>query len=203
MPRSNGAIVIGGSYGALDALEVILAAFPADFDAPIVIALHLLPTRKSGLAEMLAHKTSLQVKEAEDKEPVLAGSVYLVSPNYHLLIEREGHFSLSADDPVNFSRPAIDVLFESAADAYGPRLAGVLLSGANEDGARGLARIRANGGVGVVQAPETAVASAMPSAALRMDGGATVLRVEEIGPFLAALARSGRFLYSNPKQAPA
>lgn len=203
MQHSNAGIVIGGSFGAFDALDVILPAFPADFGVPIVIALHMLPTRNSGLCEMLASRTALRVKEAEDKEPVAGGTVYLASPNYHLLIERAGHFSLSADDLVNFSRPSIDVLFESAADACGPLLAGVLLSGANADGARGLARIRANGGVAVVQAPETALADAMPSAALRIDAGVHVFSPDRIGPFLVELERSDRFLHPNHKKAPA
>jgi two-component system chemotaxis response regulator CheB len=192
MSHSLATIVIGGSAGALDALGVILPALPAGFALPIVIGLHLLPGRPSGLAAVLAHHSPLPVKEAEDKELILPGTVYLVSPNYHLLIERQGHFSLSVDELVNFSRPSIDVLFESAADAYGSRLAGVLLSGANDDGARGLARIRAAGGLTIVQTPETAASSAMPAAAVRCGAAAEVLALEAIGPRLVALASAHR-----------
>lgn len=192
MSHPLAAIVIGGSAGALDALSVILPELPADFHLPVVVALHLLPGRPSGLAAVLGYRCALRVKEAEDKEPILPGTLYLVSPNYHLLVERQGCFSLSADELVNFSRPSIDVLFESAADAYGSGLAAVLLSGANDDGARGLARIRAAGGVAIVQTPETAVASTMPSAALLCGAAGEVLPLEAIGPRLVVLANAHR-----------
>ena len=151
--------------------------------------LHLLPTKPSGLAGVLAHGCQLRVKEAEDKEPIAPRTLYLASPNYHLLIERRRCFSLSVDAQVHFSRPAIDVLFETAADAYGPALLGVLLTGANEDGAHGLARIKAAGGTVLVQAPETALARAMPEAALRLTPVDHVLTPTEIGAFLSELER--------------
>jgi two-component system, chemotaxis family, protein-glutamate methylesterase/glutaminase len=188
MTRSKSqAIVIGGSAGALEALNCVLPALPHGFTLPIAVVLHLLPGRPSGLAPVLQDRSKLLVKEADDKEPIVGGTVYLGSPNYHLLIEKERCFSLSVDEPVLFSRPSIDVLFESAADAYGPGLIGVLLSGANEDGARGLARIHEAGGVALVQAPDSAATRAMPEAAIartRVDG---VLPPAELGRILAHL----------------
>jgi len=182
------AIVMGGSSGAIDALDAILSVLPRTLGLPVALALHILPGKPSGLAGLFGGRCALPVKEAEDKEPLVSGTVYLASPNYHLLIERQHHFSLSVDDPVHFSRPSIDVLFESAADAYGPGLTGVLLSGANEDGARGLERIHAAGGVTVVQAPDTASAPQMPDAALRLFRADHVLPPGKIGLLLARLA---------------
>lgn len=181
------AVVIGGSAGALDALDVIVDALPSTFPLPVAVVLHLRPGRPSGLAHVLQDKCALPVKEAEDKEPLKGGVVYLASPNYHLLVERERCFSLSVDDAVHFSRPAIDVLFETAAEAYGSSLCGVLLSGANEDGAAGLVRIRAAGGLTVVQHPETATSRQMPDAAIARDAGTYVLPPNEIVPLLSAL----------------
>jgi len=132
-------------------------------------------------------RSALVVKEAEDKEPLVPCTVYLAPPNYHLLVEAQRHFSLSVDDPVLFSRPAIDVLFDSAADAFGPALVGLLLTGASEDGARGLARIQRAGGLALVQAPSTAAVRTMPEAALRLFSPDHVLPLDEIGPFLARL----------------
>ncbi|HEV8550887.1 MAG TPA: chemotaxis protein CheB, partial [Polyangiaceae bacterium] len=142
-----------------------------------------------GLPDALGNLCALPTKEAEDKEPLRAGVLYVAAPNYHLLVERGRCFSFSMDEPVWFSRPAIDVLFESAADTYGRGLLGVLLSGANEDGAQGLARIRAQGGTTVVQTPESATARPMPDAALRLGAARHVLSPAEIGAFLAQLAR--------------
>ena len=184
------AIVMGGSAGAFEALQTILPALPRVLPVPIAIVLHLLPGRPSGLAKLFSLKSGLTVKEAEDKEPVAAGTVYLGSPNYHLLLEKDRHFSLSVDAPVHFSRPAIDVLFESAADVFGPALVGVLLSGANEDGARGLLRIHEAGGTTIVQSPEGAAAPQMPEAALRLCTVDHVGTVAAIGPLLGRLMNS-------------
>lgn len=183
--RANRAIVIGGSSGALDALALILPALPSGFVTPVALVLHIQPGRPSGLVNLFRTTSSLSVKEAEDKEPIEPGTLYVAPPNYHLLVESEHHLSLSVDEPVHFSRPAIDVLFESAADAYGRGLAGVLLSGANEDGARGLDRIFAAGGATVVQDPSTAVARQMPDAALRAGCPHRVLSPRDIAPYLA------------------
>jgi two-component system chemotaxis response regulator CheB len=189
MPKRLRAVVIGGSAGALDVLQAVLPALPATFQLPVAVVVHVLPSRPSGLAEVLGQGSALAVREANDKERFEPGTVYIASPNYHLLLEKDGHFSLSVDELVNFSRPAIDVLFESAADAFGPELVGVLLSGANEDGARGLLRIQRAGGTTVVQSPDTALARQMPEAALRLLGPDHVIPSNEIGPLLRELAR--------------
>lgn len=185
------AIVIGGSAGALDALQVILPALPRTLPVPVTIVLHVLAGRPSGLADIMGRSTEITVREAEDKQPLEPGVVYFAPPNYHLLIETQRYFSLSVDEPVLFSRPAIDVLFDSAADAYGSALIGVLLSGANEDGAAGLARIRASGGTTIVQAPEVAIARPMPEAAIRLGAAEHVLPSDQIAPWLSRLVNGG------------
>jgi two-component system chemotaxis response regulator CheB len=181
------AIVVGGSAGALDALSQILPALPAGFSIPIALVLHVHPGKPSYLAPLLANRCQLTVKEAEDKEPLAPATIYVAPPNYHLLVEPRRCLSLSVDDPVLFSRPAIDVLFESAADAYGAELAGLLLTGGSEDGARGLAEIKRKGGLTIVQAPSTASVPTMPQAALRLAPVDQVLPLREIGPYLAQL----------------
>jgi two-component system chemotaxis response regulator CheB len=191
--RTEGAdaVVLGGSAGALDAPGKILPSLPGDYPLPVALVLHLPASGPSYLADVLRATGALPVKEAEDKEPILPAALYLAPPNYHLLVEKTGRFSLSVDDPVLFSRPSIDVLFESAAEVFGPRTVAVLLSGANEDGARGLRRVHELGGRTVVQAPRTAFARAMPEAALRLTPGAIVLSLSELGPFLACLHPRG------------
>jgi two-component system chemotaxis response regulator CheB len=182
------AIVIGGSAGALEALSVLLPALPADTAVAIAIVVHLPPTKPSHLAEVLGNKTRLPVKEAEDKEPVAPGTVYVAPPGYPLLIEKMRTFALSTDELVHYSRPAIDVLFESAAEAYGDRLAGIILTGSNADGARGLAAIKRRGGLAVVQSPEGALVATMPEAAIAIAQADRVLPVEGIAALLAGLA---------------
>ena len=182
------AFVIGGSAGALEVISAVLPALPKGLGVAVLIVVHLAPNRHSYLPEVLATRTSLTVKEPDDKEPLLPGVVYVAPANYHLLVERDRTLALSVDDAVNFSRPSIDVLFESAADSLGPAVAGVLLTGANDDGASGLAKIKARGGVAIVQAPETASAAAMPQAGIRATAVDHVLRPEGIGPLLAELA---------------
>jgi len=184
------AVVIGGSSGALEALATVLPALPATSAVPIVIVVHLPPDRPSHLAAVLGARTTLRVREAEDKEPLAPGAIYVGPPNYHLLIERGGTFALSADDLLHFSRPSIDVLFESAADAYGPRLAGVILSGANADGADGLATIRRAGGVTIAQSPQAALSRAMPEAAIARAHPGYVLGLPEMAELLARITVS-------------
>jgi two-component system chemotaxis response regulator CheB len=186
--RNIEAIVIGGSAGALEALAALLPALPRDFPIPIALVVHLPPTKPSLVAHVLASKCSLRVKEPDDKEPLAPATLYVAPPNYHLLMEKSRCFSLSVDDPVLFSRPSIDVLFESAADAWGPALAGLILTGANEDGARGLRAIQDAGGLTIVQSPATALVATMPEAALRLGKPDHVLPLQEIGAFLASLA---------------
>lgn len=186
------AIVIGGSAGALEALAVILPALPADFPLPVLLVIHIPPNKPSYLVEVLGRSTQLSVKEAEDKEPLCAGTLYVAPPSYHLLVERQRILSLSVDEPIHFSRPSIDVLFESAAEAYGAALLGLLLTGANADGARGIARIKEAGGVTMVQAPQTSSSPEMPEAALRLTRVDHVLPPLELGVLLSALGRGER-----------
>jgi two-component system, chemotaxis family, protein-glutamate methylesterase/glutaminase len=178
------AVVIGASAGALEALSVILPALPASFRLPVLIVVHLPPDRESVLAELFQGKCRLMVREAQDKEPIRGGTVYFAPPGYHLLVEMDKHLSLSADEPIIYSRPSIDALFESAADAYGPGLIAVILSGASHDGASGMRAIVDAGGMAIVQNPADAFARAMPKAALDACPGALVLSVDEIAAWL-------------------
>ena len=174
------AVVIGVSAGGLKALTAILPALPADYPLPIMIVIHLPPDRGSVVAELFDAKCALTVREAEDKEDILPGHVYFAPPDYHLLIEADHRLSLSSEEPVLFSRPSIDVLFESAADVYGEGLIGVILTGANSDGAAGLKAVMAAGGKPVVQRPDLAYASAMPEAALTLCPQAEALTLDQI-----------------------
>jgi two-component system, chemotaxis family, protein-glutamate methylesterase/glutaminase len=189
LPTLGRAVVIGGSAGALEALSQILPVLPADFPWPVFVVVHLPPHSESLLAEVLQNKCSLKVREAEDKEPFVPGTVYFAPPDYHLLIEAGGYFSLSADEPELFSRPSIDVLFESAADVYGPDLVGIILSGANQDGSRGLLAIADEGGQTIVQDPATAYAKMMPTQALQSCPHSPALSAEEIARYLVKESR--------------
>ena len=161
-------IVMGASWGGLAALERVLGGLPGDFPAPIAVAQHRSPDGSSrGLASLLAVHTPLPVVDVEDKQPIEPGHVYLAPPDYHLYVEPDGLFALSVDDAVLYSRPSIDVLFESAADQYRHRLISVLLTGANEDGARGVAAVKRLGGYTIVQNPIEAERPEMPRAAMR------------------------------------
>ena len=182
--RGFDAIVIGGSAGAVEALSVLLPALPASLRAAVFIVVHLPRDRKSLLPEIFSHRCALPVREAEDKEPVEPGTVYFAPPDYHLLVNEGPQLALSADELVHFSRPSIDVLFESAADVYGPRLMGIILTGANEDGASGLSAIGRAGGVTVVQDPEGAQASLLPASALARGPVDLVLSVKRIADLL-------------------
>jgi two-component system chemotaxis response regulator CheB len=180
-------IVIGASWGGLHAVGRILSALPEQTDAAIVVAQHRrTDAADGGLASVLGLRTQLPVGDAHDKQAILPRHVYLAPPDYHLLIQH-GWFSLSTDAHVHFARPSIDVLFESAADAYGDQVIGVILTGANEDGAAGLARIKDRGGVAIVQDPRTAERGEMPGAALAATAADAILPLEEIGPFLYGL----------------
>ena len=172
-------VVVGTSAGGLRALEKVLGGLPADFSIPIVAVQHR--SKESELfASVMQGMVSLPVREAEDKEPFTAPGVYLAPPDYHLLVEPGGVLALSTDEPVSFSRPSIDVLFESAADAYGAGVLGDLLTGANHDGTRGLTRIRAAGGVAIVQDPKTAESPEMPTAAIASGAASAVLPLGDI-----------------------
>jgi two-component system chemotaxis response regulator CheB len=178
------AVVIGASAGALEALTAILPALPGDFPLPLMIVVHMPSDRVSVLAELFRTTCRIEVREAEDKEPIRGGTAYFAPPDYHLLVETDRCLSLSNDEPVLHSRPSIDVLFESAADAYGPALIGVVLSGANHDGAAGLKAVSKAGGIAIVQSPKGAFAAAMPEAAKAMCPSAQVLTPQKIAAYL-------------------
>jgi two-component system, chemotaxis family, protein-glutamate methylesterase/glutaminase len=178
-------IIVGVSAGGLQALCTVLGGLPADFRVPLVLVQHR-SKDSSVLCELLQECSMLPVHEVTDKAPLSPGKVFLAPADYHLLVER-GEFSLSLDEPQLYSRPSIDIAFESAASVYGRGVVGVVLTGANEDGAEGLRAISCRGGHAVVQDPQDAEVSRMPSAALERVPDAVVLRLEEIAPYLAAL----------------
>jgi two-component system, chemotaxis family, protein-glutamate methylesterase/glutaminase len=179
------AVVIGASAGGVEALAVLLPALPASFSPSLFIVLHLPRERPSMLVEIFTKRCPLPVREAEDKEPVEAGTVYFAPPDYHMLLEKNRHIALSADEPVHYSRPSIDVLFESAADAYADRLLGIILTGANEDGAAGLHAVHRAGGITVVQKPDSAKVPLMVVSALQRSPADCVLSLQEIAELLA------------------
>jgi two-component system chemotaxis response regulator CheB len=179
-------VIIGASWGGLHAVGRILSALPADFPAPIVIVQHRQEEATDMLSGLLDRHGPLTVREADDKTELCAGCVHVAPPGYHVLIER-GHLELSTEAQVRFSRPSIDVAMESAAHAYGDRAIGVVLTGANDDGAAGLAEIRRLGGIAVAQDPETAEKSIMPAAAIARADPQHVRPLEEIAPLLVRL----------------
>jgi len=179
-------VVMGASLGALEALRVVLPALPADFPAALIIVLHRNKEEISDLLRPLNAICALPVGFPVDKEPILAGRVYVAPPNYHLLIEGD-HFAYSIDEPEEYARPSINVLFESAAETYGANVTGIVLTGMLRDGASGLAVIHRHGGAAVVQTPHNAVAPSMPLAALEAVPSAQVLTLSEIGKFLAKM----------------
>ena len=179
------AVVIGASAGGIEAVSQLLPALVAGSTAAFLIVIHLPREKPSLLREIFAARCALPVREAEDKTPVEPGTVYLAPPDYHLLVDTGPSLALSVDDPVHYSRPSIDVLFESAADIYGDRLLGIILTGANADGARGLAAVAAAGGLAVVQDPGEALAPALPTAARNAVRQSRVMTLKEIQEFLA------------------
>ncbi|QLJ12372.1 chemotaxis protein CheB [Pseudomonas putida] len=184
------AVVIGASAGGVAALFQVLGALPSTFAIPVLCVLHLPDDRHSQLAGVLQRRLHRPVCEARDKERISGGQIYVAGPGYHLSVERDLTLSLSQEEPVHFSRPAIDFLFISAADAYGDSLLGVLLTGANEDGARGLAYIKKNGGRTIVQDPRDAQVALMPEAALALHQPDHILTLSGIGQLLATLEYS-------------
>ena len=182
-------VVIGTSWGGLEALQRLLANLPDEVDVPVAIAQHRSPDSLEGAFETNVQRSVARpVREVDDKDAIERGRIYLAPPDYHLLVE-PGSFALSTDERVQFARPSIDVLFESAADAYGAAVIGVVLTGANDDGAAGLRRIAERGGIAIVQDPATAARRAMPDAAIAA-GPAVVLPLEAIGPYIAELCRA-------------
>lgn len=184
-------VVIGASAGGVAALLALLAPLPAGYALPLVVLLHLLPRHESQLAQVLSHRLQLPVRVPADKEAVQPGTVYVAASDYHLLVEADRSFSYSSEPPVSFSRPSIDVLMTSAADAYGPAVAGLLLTGANMDGAEGMAAIGAAGGLTVVQQPEDAEVDTMPRAAIARRAPEQVLTLPQMQQLLLALGTDG------------
>lgn len=181
--------VVGTSWGGLAALRALVGGLPAGFELPLVLVQHRHRSSDALLARLLQDQTSLRVCEVEDKMPICRGQVFVAPPDYHLLVD-EGSFSLTTDAPVRYSRPSIDVTFASAAEMFGQRTIGVVLTGANADGAEGLRRIAERGGVAIVQDPATAESPTMPVAALAAVPGAIVRPVDQIAALLGTLGTS-------------
>jgi two-component system chemotaxis response regulator CheB len=188
---SISAVVFGASAGGIEALSMLLAALPAELPAAVMGVLHLPRDRPSLLVEIFAPMCALPVQEAQDKEHIKPGHVYFAPADYHLLVDTGPSLALSIDEPVNFSRPSIDVLFESAADIYRERLLGIVLTGASQDGAAGLAAIHRLGGRTVVQDPASALVPLMPESARRRSPVDFVLPLEQIADLLQALKHGG------------
>ena len=186
------AVVIGASAGGVQALSALSAALPADLRVPCFVVIHLPRESPSLLPEIFSAHCKRPVGEAQDKEPVQAGTVYIAPPDYHLLLDRGPTLALSTDELVHYSRPSIDVLFESAADVYGKGLLGIILTGWNQDGADGLQAVHRAGGLTIVQNPDTAEAPVMPQAALARTPVHYILNLEEIAALLAALPAGKR-----------
>jgi two-component system chemotaxis response regulator CheB len=181
-------IVIGASLGGLRAVATMLRDIPRTFPLSLAVVLHRHKESDGMLLELLQRDSPLPASEPLDKEPMLPGRIYLGPADYHLLVEPT-HFCLSVDEPVRYARPSIDVLFESAADAFGPKVIGIILTGANSDGAQGAARIKARGGRVIVQDPATCEALQMPQAALAGMDADYILPLEKIAPLLVELSR--------------
>ncbi len=183
--------MIGASAGGVEALSVLLPALPTGLPVSVFVVLHLPRERPSLLVEIFSHKCQMAVREAQDKEPVQASTIYFAPPDYHLLIDGgPPHLALSIDAPVHYSRPSIDVLFESAADVYRERLIGIVLTGANEDGAAGLAAVHAAGGYTLAESPATAQSRYMPEAAIKRSPVHAVLALAPMAELLRTLAPS-------------
>ena len=185
------AVVMGASAGGVEALSALLPALEPDMCAAVFIVLHIPKERPSLVVELFQHKCRVAVCEAIDKAPVEKGTVYFAPPDYHLLIDRGPSLALSADELVNFSRPSVDVLFESAADVYKDRLLGIILTGASHDGAAGLAAVAAAGGLTIVQDPDTALSRIMGEAAVRRRVPDRVMSLPDIARLLGTLERTG------------
>jgi two-component system chemotaxis response regulator CheB len=183
-------VVIGASAGGIEALHAVAAVLPADFPAPVLIVQHMDPRHKSLLAGLLGRRCRLRVKQAANEEEIRVGTMYIAQPDMHLIV-RAGRLVLTDTKQVHFSRPSIDLLFQSAADAYGDRAIAVILSGSGVDGADGIRAIKAKGGTTIVQDPATAAHAGMPQAARATNCVDFTLQLEEIGPALASLVAPG------------
>ncbi|AVQ12511.1 Protein-glutamate methylesterase CheB [Leptospira santarosai] len=181
------AIVMGVSAGGMNAMKTILPYLPSEYGIPLILVQHIGPRSDGTWFRILGDLCGIRIKEAEEKEKIEPGTVYVAPPNYHLLIEKDKTLSLAVTERVNFSRPSIDVLFESASDAYGDRLIGIVLTGANSDGAKGLKKIKENGGLAIVQDPLCSEASLMPESAIRAGPVDHILSLEKITELLIRL----------------
>jgi two-component system chemotaxis response regulator CheB len=179
-------VVVGTSWGGLAALRTLVSGLPDDFQMAVVLVQHRHKDSDHLLRTLLQERTRLEVCEVEDKMPIEHGRIYVAPPDYHTLIE-PGHFSLSTEAPVRYSRPSIDVTFHSAADSYGHRTVGVVLTGANADGSEGLRRISDRGGMAIVQEPATAESTSMPAAAVKAVPRARGMTLESLVKFISAL----------------
>jgi two-component system chemotaxis response regulator CheB len=182
--------------GGIEALQVLLGGLPAHFPMPILIVHHISPEAGSHWPNLFQAHCPLRVKEADEEELALPGTVYLAPANYHLLIEQDCRLALSVDCLVNFSRPSVDVLFESAADVFGPALIGIVLTGAGSDGSRGLKKVKEKGGLAIIQDPADAQTDNMPRNALAAVSADHVLPLRQIAPLICRLAQQGRDLPS-------
>ena len=187
--RKIEAIVIGASAGGIKALLMLLGKLPKHFQVPIIIVVHMPETRESRLVEVFQHHMAIKVIVAEDKDHIVSERIYFASSGYHLSIELDRSFSVSCEAPIHFSRPSIDVLMSSAADAYGASLLGVLLTGANQDGAEGMARINETGGLTVVQDPAEAEIAVMPQSALNLFTPDFIFPLQDIQALISRLER--------------
>lgn len=181
------ALIIGGSAGSLEVLLKVLPGLNSSLEFPIIIVLHRKSGKDSILTDLLAHKTTLKVKEVTEKEKAESNTIYIAPPDYHLLIENDRTFSLDASEKVNFSRPSIDVTFESAAAVYGENVVCLLLSGANSDGTAGFREVMKQGGRTFVQNPETASVNYMPANALQQVGANAILHPQQMADHINRL----------------
>ena len=198
-PPWYAAVVFGGSAGGTEAMAVALASLPADYPLPVLAVEHVHETDDGMLADRLARSTALRVIVPCDKQPIEPGCLYVAPANYHMLVERNGTIALSVDERVKWSRPSIDVLFESAALAWGPRLVAVLWSGANNDGAEGLLAVKKRGGLTIAQDPVSAQYPVMPQAAISAGAAGEVLSPEKVG---TVLVQVGTMRTASPRMKP-
>lgn len=185
------AVVIGSSAGGLNALKVLFGFLDERFTLPVIIVQHISPNAENYLIHILNEFNKLKVKEADEKEMPSPGMAYLAPPNYHLLIEPDCTFTLTIGERVNYARPSIDVLFETAAEAYKDELIGIILTGANSDGSKGLKKIRDFGGLTLAQDPETAEVDSMPRAAIQAGAAGHIMSIEEMAVLLNGISSAG------------
>ncbi|MCD4773663.1 MAG: chemotaxis protein CheB [Bacteroidales bacterium] len=191
------AIVIGTSAGGLNALKIVFSSLHENFSIPILVVQHISSHSDNYITKFFNNLCMLNVKEADEKEKIEPGNIYFAPPNFHMMVEEDKSISLSVDKKVNFSRPSIDVLFETAVYAYCPALIGIILTGANNDGAKGLKLINDNGGLTIAQNPKTAETRTMPQEAINISKTNNILDLEEIGKFLNKIDKDQKKILKN------